>query len=319
MSLFDRRTDTEKELEAYQKRTSTNERQSPFDKYNNTENTQNNTKSDSYNYSSENYNTTQNTNNINQTNTYRNTYTNTKSNKKHTVANIIIAILVVLLICSFIGMFVLANIGYGALTFAMFGQIFFLFGIIGFISNLKSGKKSIVSSLGVLIFSLVGLFMMAGGFLNGFAGGQTMMLSMSYFLGGKLIAIVLCSVFVIVGAVLCISANVKRSKQRNNCNVSVMAEIIDVKVKTSRHDGHTTRHYAPVYRYYYGGREYIKDSDIYTSQRVITGSQTEILINPNDANDIYEPQRMSANAITSTIIGSVFMIMGIFVLISFLR
>lgn len=300
MSFFDRRTDTEKELDAYQKRTSTNERQSPFDRYNNTESTQNTN------------------NNINTTNTYRNTQTNTvNKNKKHTAANIVIAILVVLLIGSFAGMFFLADTGKSGLTLAMFGQVFFLFGIIGFVSSLKSGKKSIVSFLGMLIFSVVGLFIAVSGFLNEFADGQTMMLSMSYFLGGRLIGILLCSMFVIIGAVALISANVKRSRKRNNCNVSVMAEIIDVKISTSRHKGHTTRHYAPVYRYYYGGSEYIKESDIYLNRRIMTGTQTEILINPNDANDIYEPQRMSAYTNSSTIIGVVFMVMGIFALISF--
>lgn len=321
MSLFDRRTDTEKELEAYQKRTSANERQSPFDKYKNTESTQNYTQPNPYNYSNENYNNTvQNTdNNINTTNTYRNTQTNTvNKNKKHTAANIIIAILVGVLVVSFAGIFIVANTGSGALTFAMFGQIFFLFGIIGFVVNLKSGKKSTIASLGVLIFSIVGLFIMAGGFLNEFAGGQTMMLSMGEFLSGRLIVILLCSVFIIVGAVLCIFTNVKRSRKKNQCNASVTAEIIDVKISISRHDGHTDRHYAPVYRYYYGGSEYIKESDIYTNQRFIKGSQMEILINPNDANDIYEPQRMLSYTIASTIIGAVFLIMGIFAIIAVL-
>ena len=344
MSLFDRRTDTEKELDAYRNSHPTNERQSPFDKYkntestqnntqsdrynygnenynNNTENTQNNTQSDPYNYSNENYNNTvQNTNNnINTPNTYRNTYTNTKSdNKKHTAANIIIAILVVLLIGSFAGMFVVVNTGSGGLTLAMFGQVFFLFGIIGFISNLKSGKKSIVSFLGVLIFSLVGLFIAVSGFINEFADGQTME-SLGNFLSGKLIGILLCSVFIIVGAVISISANVKRSRKRNNCNVPVMAEIIDVKISTSRSNGHTTRHYAPVYRYYYGGTEYIKESDVYLNRRIMTGVQTEILINPNDANDIYEPQRMLAYTNSSTVIGVLFVIMGIVALIFAIR
>ncbi|MDD6490155.1 MAG: hypothetical protein PUG48_10160 [Clostridia bacterium] len=293
MSLFDRRTDTEKELDAYRNSHPTNEQQ------------------DRYNYGNENYNNSQNTNNnINTTNTYRNTQTNVKNNKKHTVANVIIAILVVLLIGSFAGMFFLADMGKVGWIMVMFGQTFFLFGMIGFVGNIKSAKKSVISYVGTLIFSVVGLLIAVSGFLNEFSDGQTMEY-LSRLMSGKLVAVLLCSVFIIIGAVVCISANVKHSKKKSRCNVSVTAEIIDVKVSKSTSDGHTTRHYAPVYRYYYGGTEYIQESDVYLNQRIMPDSQVEIFINPNDVNDIYEPQRMSAYTNTSTMIGVFFVIMGI--------
>lgn len=60
MSLFDRRTDTEKELDAYRKSHPSKESKSSFDTYNNNSDIrQNNTESDNFNYKNENYNNLQ--------------------------------------------------------------------------------------------------------------------------------------------------------------------------------------------------------------------------------------------------------------------
>ncbi|MGN1457006.1 MAG: DUF3592 domain-containing protein [Acutalibacteraceae bacterium] len=294
MSLFDRRTDTEKELEAYNKKTSTNERKSPFD---NTESTQNNTQSDSYNYGNENYNVPQ----------------NHKSSKSW----VITVIFLVWFIGSVIALFLLADTGHDGLMAAMFGQLFLVFGIITFVNTKKSVNKLCVKYIFNLLFAVVGALIMAGGLFYEFTDSQTMK-KLSYMLGENIVAVLVCMLFVIVGVCLTVVPIVKQIKDKKRCTVSVVAEIVDFKTRISRDEDGTSRTYAPVYKYYYSGREYTQGSDLYTNQSMVTGIKTEIFINPSDPGDIYEPKRSASFRIIMSAMGILFLVMGIFAIIAVL-
>lgn len=299
MSLFDRRTDTEKELDAYRKSHPSKESKSSFDTYNNNSDIrQNNTESDNFNYKNENYN-------------------NLQSNKKNPKSWVISTFFLVWVIGSFIALILLADKGHDGLMTAVFGQMFLLFGIIAFVNTRKSVNKSCVTYIFNLLFAVVGALIIAGGLFFEFADGQIME-KLSYILSENVIAVLFCMLFVLVGAVMAAFPIVSYIKDKKRCTVSVVAEVVDFKSKISRGEHGSTMTYAPVYRYYYGGTEHTQASDIYTNQSMVTGIKTEIFINPNDANDIYEPQRSASLRIIMTVMGVMFFAMGIFSIIAVL-
>lgn len=346
MSLFDRRTDTEKELDAYRQSHSTDNRQSSFDKYNNTSNNQNSMQNNmqsnpydygakgpfdtSYNNSNNNQNDIQqnkydyygneNNNNFydstNQNNSFKddihtnNVIDTPKSENQKSSSGVATILVLIWLLGSFAAFIILAVMEKADWAMLVFGQVFLVLGIILCCKSKdnkdKNGKKRKFNFLN-LIFPV--------------AGSGIILVCLFYMLADKslinsfnenILPVLCCSLFAVVGLVMLGVGIVKPIKDKARCSVLVTAEVIDIKRRlSSDSDGGSTWVYAPVYRYYYQGRDYLNESDLYSSSVVKVGTQQEIRLNPNNPNDFIEPKRQVGVAVLAIIMGVIFTVAGI--------
>ena len=286
MGLFDRRTDTEKELDAYRNSHPTNERQSPFDKYNNTESTQNNTQSDRYNYNNENYN---------------NSYDNTSQNRKVTFGSVFCLVLFIVSMAAFVVLTVMGQISWAMIAF---GLMFVVLGITLRVRDNPKGKIHILN----IIFIIIGAVIIIVSLFFSLADEQLINSLIQ-----KIWPVLLCSVFVIVGVILLCIGIIKPKRDKARCTVSLEAEVVDIERHySSDSDGSSGWVYAPVYRYYYQGHEYKISSNIYSSSVERVGTKQEICINPYNPNDFIEPKKLRSLSILLLVMGVMFSVVGLF-------
>lgn len=230
MSFFDRRTDTEKELEAYHKSHSADKNQNPYDYANQNQN--NDFKPD---ISANNGNTTP----------------KSQSNQKR-----------------------------------------------------KFNPVAIILFIVVAVIILIFLFCI---FANK---------SLIYIFNENIFLVLFGFVFFLVGAIMLYVGIAMPKKDKARCSVAVKAEIVDVQSRISTDENSSTCVYAPVYKFYYQGQVYKVRSTLYSNERIIVGTDTEIAINPLNPNDFIEPSRRNFVGILLTVMGVMFAFAGIFVMLT---
>ncbi len=135
--------------------------------------------------------------------------------------------------------------------------------------------------------------------------------------GGCLKLILFVIIFVMFGSIplVCIGGGAVFYGMINNapseCTVSVEAEVEDNKVVTrytqSRKNRRRSTVYSPIYVYEYKGKTYRADSSFSISPAAFEkGDKVEIIINPDDPTQIYDPEmaeEMSKAPIMFIVIG----------------
>lgn len=286
MGFFDRRTDTEKELDTYKKSRTINERQNQ------------------HNYGNENYNnfydnTNQNKNDYFKPDISANNISNTPKNQNQKggwgFGSTLLFLWFLISVAAFIVLTAMGQTNWGMIVF---GQVFLVLGIMlcckkdkdkkGKLSNLLN---FIVTAVGAGIILVCLLYMFADEWLiNSF--------------NNNIVSVLVCSIFLVVGLIMLYFGIVKLIKDKARCTVFVDSEIIDIKRRLSTDEDGSSWVYAPVYRYYYQGQLYTGCSDIYSSSVARVGTQHKLRINPDNPNDFIEPKRMGT-------ISALFIIMGV--------
>lgn len=282
MSLFNNRTDTEKELEQYrQQRNNINtNRKSQFDipsNYNNPDNQFNNMRN----------------NNINQNNRY---LKGNKTDTKKFGAKWGI-VFVIWFFVSLIAILVFAGTS-TEWAIIIFGQIFFVFGMVAIISG---GFD--LSKVWLLLFPLLGLAFMGGGLISLY--GTEEMKTQLY----DILPFFVLGLFWIIGLGLIVSPIYSRKVKEKRCTLPVRGIIAGVNRRWSRGSrGHRGRYvYAPIYEYIYNGVLYRKESNVYTNYESFDiGSEVTVFLNPSDPDDYYVKRSQTV----TVIIGIMFLIMS---------
>ncbi|MDD6489324.1 MAG: hypothetical protein PUG48_05875 [Clostridia bacterium] len=211
MSLFDRRTDTEKELDAYRNSHPTNERQSPFDKYKNTENTQNNRQSpfDTRNNRNNNQNNMQsdryNYNNQNDNNSYG----DTSQNRKITFGSVLCLVLFIVSMMAFVVLMVMGQIGWSMVAFGL------MFVVLGITLRVRDNQKGKIHNMNI-IFVVIGAVIIIVSLFFALAD-ERLINSLSQ----KIIPVLICSVFVIIGLIMLCIGVIKPRRDKARCSFSV--------------------------------------------------------------------------------------------------
>ncbi len=164
------------------------------------------------------------------------------------------------------------------LTISVFGQIFFVIGLM----VLYSGIKNHNFQPAFLIFLYVGLLAIVFGLLLHF-GSDTLKESL-----GNYIAYAGISIFFFMGASLIITYFVRTSREKN-CTELVRAFCIDIK-KRRRDTAHMSQqnvvernryHYCPVFSFSYMGKPYEVCTNFFTTYiSVELGKEYNLYINP---------------------------------------
>lgn len=193
-----------------------------------------------------------------------------KTNKWSTAFGVVF---VIWFIASMLGLIYFGTLGNGNATLAIFGQYFFVFGlVITFAATPKS-------KLGI-IFVLVGVAILIGTGINFFGTEEIM-----YIFNEKVIPILLSAVFLLPGLGMLIIPRRIENKKKNRCTFPVEAKCIKI---VEEYDGEGGRVYAPVFEFYVGGEVFTYNYDTYSALGVPNIGDTEILyVNPENYSDIY--------------------------------
>lgn len=156
----------------------------------------------------------------------------------------------------------------------IFGVVFFVIGIYIIMFG-GINKKNFY----ILIFPIVGAGIMI--FSGGYMWGNDYIKSHIM----ALIPAALLSVFILVGIAITAGTFINNLSQKLHCTESITAVCINL---NRRHDSDSGSVYAPVYKYYYGGEEYIVAQDFYTNIDVPKiDSKVELYINPENPEEFY--------------------------------
>lgn len=119
--------------------------------------------------------------------------------------------------------------------------------------------------------------------------------------------------FALIGAVLTVFSVLQTGRKKQRCTQPVQARCVDLLEDESydNESGATTTVYCPVYEYYFNGRLYRSNDNQYSNLNVpeIYGVY-EILLNPEDPEELYDPKRVKTSAFIMTVIGGGFLFMG---------
>lgn len=196
---------------------------------------------------------------------------------------------------------------------ALFGQIFFVFGVVFALSKQKIG----------VIFSLFGGTIVAGGLIFHYGNKSTQQL-----LTEKMIPIALCSVFILVGVGFLIRVIQKHVLLKNRCTQSVMAKCTYIAreiIYVQRGSGDDRRSvptpmWVAYYKYYYNGVYYYADcigTPVHWDKPLLEDCR-EVKINPNNPKEYYETIKRNVDLIIGLIFGIGFPAAGAFALYCFL-
>ena len=195
---------------------------------------------------------------------------------------------------------------------AIFGQIFFVFGVVFALSKQKIGT----------IFAVIGGLIAAGGLIFQYGNKD-----MQQLLIEKIVPVAFCSVFILVGVGFMIHAIQKHVLQKRRCTLPVIAkctyiarEIIHVQ-HGSGDDSRTvpTPMWVSYFKYYHNGAYYYADcigTPIHKGKPSLEECR-EVNINPDNPKEYYENVKMSVDLSISLIFGIVFPAAGIFALYCF--
>ncbi len=201
-----------------------------------------------------------------------------------------------------------AKIG-GMLVLAVFGQIFFVFGIMALVSGLR--EKNFKPIFTIVIF--IGIAMMLYGIILSFADTQTVRFFQYIF------PYVAFGMVLLVGILCLLNIAVRKSAEKH-CTELVRARCVDIKMKrklVSSGAEHRRRRYmyCPVFAYTYNDKDYTGCNYTYsTGVTAQIGEEYFVYINPARPTHFFEKNengRITANEFTVGIFAVVFGIFGI--------
>lgn len=195
-----------------------------------------------------------------------------------------------------------------AFAILIFGQYFFVFGIVGICSGGLTLKTS-----WILLFPAVGLVVMicSGLFIWG-SDDITDQLT-------NLLPVMLISLFIVIGIGMVLGPIVNEKALKKRCTYQIIAKCVRLNKSYmgSGIDDVRKEVYAPVFSYYFRGNEYEIGYDVYKSYgNPEVNDSVEIFINPDNPSEIYWPK--SGAKILVICIGLGFTIMGVFAMFMYL-
>lgn len=169
------------------------------------------------------------------------------------------------------------------------GQLFFIFGLVGFWKKAKIG----------IVFALVGLALVVIPILM---MNPNLEINWDF-----VIPIIMLCIFLIVGIGLLLIPSIIYKKKDKEFSVSLMAKVVGLKET----HGRSSKLYAPIYEYYYNNKTYRISSNTYTNINVPNvGDVVEIKINPQIPQEVYKPSDKKPVIIILGLMGIMFIVMS---------
>ena len=191
------------------------------------------------------------------------------------------------------------------LCVALFGQYFFVFGLIAMVTAIKAKQSFWMQS----IFVLVGAGIVAGVLIYKFG---TDALKQKLF---DMIPLAGISIFVIFGIVLLIMAYREKFIIAPRYSYPVSAKCIKILTRHVYRDDHGTDEvYCPVFYYNYNGKEYESSNNTFGDTKFIEGNYYDINIDPENPEKFYIPEVLKKSFIMELILGLVLTAAGVFVM-----
>lgn len=216
-------------------------------------------------------------------------------NGKNKTSDAIISIVFLVWFVASIGLLVyFAKTGKTALTLAVFGQYFLVFGIIGLVSTISNNGFKL-RCLPILLFPLVGLGGIAGGIIIQYGSDEFKKRCIDA------VPMIFILLFIVIGACLIIGGLYSALYLKLTCTEYVYAECIEVK---KQYNSNRSEVYCPVYSFNYNGQNYMVCNETYTNRFIpAVGQSYELYINPNNPMNIYETFRTVSTGVLMTILG----------------
>ena len=226
--------------------------------------------------------------------------------RKHGIGSIIISIVFLAWFLGSIGaMFYYSQQKMGAMIVILFGQLFFIFGLIAVISGIMNKDFQPIT----LIFPLVGIGCLVGGSIFQF-GSEAIV----KYLNDALPYIFLC-LFMIVGASVVIGAYFTSKRKHETCTYCITATCVEV--KSRYHKG--SRTYCPIYEIYFRDEMIQICNNVYTNMNHIeVGETREVYLNPENPKEFFEPKEEKSTKIFMYVLGSAFVAISAFALVMML-
>lgn len=204
-------------------------------------------------------------------------------------------------VISLIFMVYFAKKGQGGLAVMIAGQYFLVFGIIAVVSGISNKSFEPIT----LIFPLVGIGMIAGGFIYGYGSSEALDFLERYLPDLFLI------IFLVTGIVMTAGSFLSTRKKRTDCTYVTMATVVNVDIKYRR----GSRSYCPTYEIYFRGETVRLCDHIYTNLDHITvGEQREVHINPDSPTEFYEEKKEKMKTVFLCGLGIAFLVVSVFAL-----
>lgn len=203
---------------------------------------------------------------------------------------ILVSVLFVMwFVASLAGMIYCSRTGRGLLVPALLGQYFFVFGVVGIVSTVKSETFQPF----LLIFPILGILLIAIPIWLYFGGEEA----------GAMLDVVLPYVVVVtilIGSVFVLAiSQIVASRKKKQCTVAVNATC--VALDTHHHKG--TRTVCPTYEFYYAGENRRVCDYKYTSQTIFEGETCTLLIDPEKPDVFYDEKREALRRIGNMFVG----------------
>ncbi len=203
---------------------------------------------------------------------------------------ILVSVLFVMwFVASLAGMIYCSKTGRGLLVPALLGQYFWVFGMLGIVSTVKSETFQPF----LLIFPILGILLIAIPiwlYFGGEEAGAMLDVVLPYV---AVVTILIGSVFVLV------VSQIVTSRKKKQCTLAVNATC--VALDTHHHKG--TRTVCPTYEFYYAGENRRVCDYKYTSQTISEGEICTLLIDPEKPDVFYDEKREALSRIGNTIVG----------------
>lgn len=189
------------------------------------------------------------------------------------------------------------------LTISVFGQFFFVIGLMVLFSGIKNHNFSPP----FLIFIYVGLAAIISGLFLQF-GSDSLKES-----PGEFLSYVGLSIFFFMGASLIISYFVRTAREKN-CTELVRAYCIDIQRRYRNDEHHYKQHYlyCPVFSFRYNNKTYEVCSNLYTAYiNAELGKEYDLYINPKYPHCFKEEGESGRQAGVEIVLGTFFMCISI--------
>lgn len=175
------------------------------------------------------------------------------------------------------------GIGQVHLGLALFAQYFIVLGLIAIFSKVKVG----------IVPVLVGTAVLAGVFLDAFGTEEFK----NIFTQKVLVLVFAALLFAGTGIYFLIIRRYLIYRKSKRCTLPVIAECVNLKVKSDASDYHSkTKLYSPIWKYYFNGEYHTYcDNDFSNFGVSNVGDNIELFINPQKYDDIYLPKPISHN------------------------
>ena len=190
----------------------------------------------------------------------------------------------------------------------LFGQYFFVFGIVFMIVSIKNKDPFYLP----LISVLVGTGVMVGSLIYKY--GTDVIKEKA----DEIIPVILLSLFVIIGLgfLYMVYRTVFVLPNKYNHVVSATCKKV-LRTRSSDEHGHKWL-YCPVFTYTYNGVEYNSSDNVYTDTKYEEGEHYEINIDPDNPDKFYSPKGMGKTLILELLMGIAFTAFGLFTIFMYL-